>query len=82
MLTINWIFSKGPFTNYVYKRRGIGGQKNRLFVNFCTIVNVNGGGWVVKKKTNIVNVVFKRPLTEIIKPGTYYFLPTLKYADL
>ena len=29
---------------YVYKRRGVGGQKNRLFVNFHTIKNVNGGG--------------------------------------
>ena len=36
--------NKGPFTNYVYKRRGVGGQKNRLFVNFYTIENVNGGG--------------------------------------
>ena len=36
--------TKGPFTNYVYKRRGVGGQKNRLFVNFYTIENVNGGG--------------------------------------
>ena len=34
----------GPFTNYVYKKRGVGGQKNRLFVNFYTIENVNGGG--------------------------------------
>ena len=25
-------------------RRGVGGQKNRLFVNFYTIENVNGGG--------------------------------------
>ena len=33
----------GAFTNYVYKRRGVGGQKNRLFVNFYTIENVNGG---------------------------------------
>ena len=37
-------FGRGPFTNYVYKRRGVGGQKNRLFVNFYTIENVNGGG--------------------------------------
>ena len=36
--------TKGAFTNYVYKRRGVGGQKNRLFVNFYTIENVNGGG--------------------------------------
>ena len=34
----------GPFTNYVYKRRGVGGPINRLFVNFYTIENVNGGG--------------------------------------
>ena len=26
-------------------RRGVGGQKNRLFVNFYTIENVNGGGY-------------------------------------
>ena len=38
------IFDKGAFTNYIYKRRGVGGQKNRLFVNFYTIENVNGGG--------------------------------------
>ena len=36
--------TKGPFTNYVYKRRWVGGQNNRLFVNFYTIENVNGGG--------------------------------------
>ena len=35
---------KGPFTNYVYKRRGVGGQKNKLFVNIYTIDNVNRGG--------------------------------------
>ena len=39
-----YIYPKGPFTNYVYKRRGVGGQKNQLFVNFHTIENVNGGG--------------------------------------
>ena len=38
------VCTKGPFTNYVYKRRGVGGQKNRLFVNIDTIENVNGGG--------------------------------------
>ena len=31
-------------TTYVYKMRGVGGQKNWLFVNFHTIENVNGGG--------------------------------------
>jgi hypothetical protein len=35
---------KGAFTNYVYKRRGVGGQKNQIFVNFHTIEYVNGGG--------------------------------------
>ena len=35
---------KGSFTNYVYKRRGVDGQKNQLFVNFYTVENVNGGG--------------------------------------
>ena len=35
---------KGPFINYVYKRRGVGGQKNCLFVNFHTIEKVNEGG--------------------------------------
>ena len=43
----------GAFTNYVYKRRLVGGQKNRLIVNIYTIENVNGGGWVVKKKPNL-----------------------------
>ena len=38
------IIHKGSFINYVYKRRGIGGQKNLLFVNLHTIENVNGGG--------------------------------------
>ena len=37
-------YDKGPFKNYVYKRRGVGGQKNWLFVNFYTIENVNRGG--------------------------------------
>ena len=35
---------KGAFTNYVYKTRGVGGQKNRVFLNFYTIENVNKGG--------------------------------------
>ena len=52
-IIICFVFSnnldKGPFTNYVYKKRGVGGQKNRLFVNFYIIENVNGGGQVVKK---------------------------------
>ena len=35
---------KRSFTNYVYKRRGVGGPKNRPFANFYTIENVSGGG--------------------------------------
>ena len=41
---LHYYLVKGSFTNYVYKRRGVGGQKNRVFVNFYTIENVNGGG--------------------------------------
>ena len=36
--------TKRPFPNYVYKRRGLGGQKNGLFVKFYTIENVNRSG--------------------------------------
>ena len=50
---------KGPLSNYVYKKRGVGGQNNRLFVNVYTIENVNGGG---QKKPNLVSVVCERPL--------------------
>ena len=42
---LNWC--KGPFTNYVYKRKGVGGQKNWLFVNSYTIQN---GRWSKKVK--------------------------------
>ena len=38
------IHKLGAFTNYVYKRRGVGGQKKSIFVNLYTIENVNGGG--------------------------------------
>ena len=37
-------YGKGAFTNYVYKRRVVGGQKNQLFVNIYIIEIVNGGG--------------------------------------
>ena len=47
----NSVIHIGAFTNYVYKRRGVGGQKNWLFVNFHAIENVNGGGrWSKKAK--------------------------------
>ena len=32
-----FLIGKGPLTNYVYKRRGVDGQKNQLFVNFYTV---------------------------------------------
>ena len=44
------------------QEEGVGGQKNRLFVNFYTIENVNGGGVGGQKKPNLVNVVCERPL--------------------
>ena len=52
------------------KRRGVGGQKNQLFVNFYTIENVRGVGG--QKKPNLVNVVCERPLTILI--DWLYFL--------
>ena len=59
--------TQGPFTNYVYKSRGVVGQKNRLFVNFYTIENVNRGGVGGQKMTNLVNVVCERPLRLVHK---------------
>ena len=35
---------KGLFTNYFYKRRMVGSQKFRLFVNHYKVENVNGRG--------------------------------------
>jgi hypothetical protein len=34
--------TKGLFTNYVYKRRGIGSQKMLIYVNDHKVDNVNG----------------------------------------
>ena len=39
----------GPFTNYVYKRRGVGGPKSPFFVNVRKVENVNRQGLEVKK---------------------------------
>ena len=39
-------------------------SKNRLFVNFHIIENVNGGGVGGQKKPNCVNVVCERPLVQ------------------
>ena len=38
--------------------------RQRLYRSY-TIRNVNGGGWVVKKSQNVVNVVCERPQTGI-----------------
>ena len=54
--------NKMPFTNYVYKRRGVGGQTNPLFVKFYTIENLNKGGVGGQKKQNLVNLVCERSL--------------------
>ena len=35
---------KGAFANYVDKKRGVGGQKNQLFINFYAKEIVNGRG--------------------------------------
>jgi hypothetical protein len=40
-LTSYSILVRGPFTNYVYKRKGVGGPK---IVNVHKVENVNGGG--------------------------------------
>ena len=50
---------QGPFTNYIYKWRGVGGQNNRIFVNFYSIENVNGGGQVVKKTSASLQLTFQ-----------------------
>ena len=35
---------KGLFTNYVYKRKGVGSPKLSIFVNIHKVENLNGGG--------------------------------------
>ena len=57
-LTSYSILVRGPFTNYVYKRKGVGGPK---IVNVHKVENVNRGGEVGKKSQNFVNVVCERP---------------------
>ena len=39
----------GSFTNYVYKRRGVGSPKMLNFFNVHVVEIVNKGGYVVKK---------------------------------
>ena len=52
---------RGAFTNYVYKKRGAGVEKKRLFVNIYTIENVNRGVGG-QKQPNLVNLVCEHPL--------------------
>ena len=56
----------GLFTNYVYKRRGVGTPKMLIFVNVHKVKNVTGGGKWSKKSQKIVNVVCEQPLAMII----------------
>ena len=58
--------SKGSFTNYVYKRRGVARQSKDVdfFVNVHKVENANKGGQVVKEIQNLVNVVCEQPLTK------------------
>ena len=63
---------QGPFTNCVYKWRGVGGQKNWLLVNSCKLlyhIKCKRGGVGGRKETHLVNVVFKRPLTNSSTEG-------------
>ena len=45
--------TKGSFTNYVYKRTGVGSPNMSTFVNVHNVENVNRGGKVVKKAKNL-----------------------------
>ena len=58
------IFSlgKGAFTNYVYKRRGVGGQKKSTFCKLLYHRKCKWRGIGGQKKTNLVNVVCECPL--------------------
>ena len=53
---------KGSFTNYVYKRRGVGGPKNGHFLKLLYHRKCKRRGVGSQKKTNLVNVVCERPL--------------------
>ena len=57
--------TKGPFTNYFYKRRGVGGQKKLTFCKLLYHRKCKRSGVGGQKKTNLVNVVCERPLTPI-----------------
>ena len=60
------LYPKGPFTNYVYKRRGVGGQKKSTFCKLLYHRKCKWRGVGEQKKPNFVNVVCEHPLTKIM----------------
>ena len=66
----------GPFTNYVYKRRCVGGQKKSTFCKLLYHRKCKRRGVGGQKKTNLVNVVCERPLIGyILKYGSQEKVP-------
>ena len=57
-----FVYDKGAFTNYVYKRRGVGGQKKSTFCKLLYHRKCKRRGVGGQKKPNLVNVVCERPL--------------------
>ena len=53
---------KNAFTNYVYKRRGVCGQKKSTFCKLLYRRKCKRSGISGQKKTNLVNVVCEHPL--------------------
>ena len=51
----------GPFTNYVYKRRGVGGQKKSTFRKLLYHRKCKPRGVGGQKNPNFVNIVCERP---------------------
>ena len=56
---------KGSFTNYVYKRRRVGGRKKLTFCQrlYHKKMSTEEGRWS-KKRQNLINVVCERPRIE------------------
>ena len=66
------IINKGPFTNYVYKRRGGRWSKKSTFCKLLYHRKCKRRGVGGQKKPNLVNVVCERPPTEI-RPSESFF---------
>ena len=62
--TINFMEYFDHFSRYLCSTLWLDGPTDALFVNFCTIENVNGGGQGGQKKPNFVNLVCECPLSE------------------